>query len=79
MPAVRLRRPPPQAIGRRPAARPQGKFVEAGLIDEIQIHLAPVVLGDGVRLFDHIGKEHFELENQRVVDSPGLRISDTAS
>ena len=36
----------------------------------MQIHLAPVLLGDGVQLFDHIGKEHIELENMRVVDSP---------
>jgi dihydrofolate reductase len=46
------------------------RFMEAGLIDEIQIHLAPVLLGDGVRLFEHIDKEHIELEKRRAIDSP---------
>ena len=44
--------------------------IEAGLVDEMQIHLAPILLGDGVRLFDHLGKEHVELENTRVIESP---------
>lgn len=41
-----------------------------GLLDELQIRLGPVLFGDGVRLFKHIGKVHIELENTRVVDSP---------
>ena len=44
--------------------------LSAGLLDELQVHLAPMLLGDGVQLFDHIGKEHIELENTRVDDSP---------
>ena len=44
--------------------------LSAGLLDELQIHLGPVLLGDGVRLFNHIGKVHIELENTRGVDSP---------
>jgi len=31
------------------------QFVAAGLVDEIRIHLVPVFLGGGVRLFDHLG------------------------
>ena len=46
------------------------RFLEAGLIDELQIHLAPVLLGDGVRLFERIDPEHIELEKTRVIDSP---------
>jgi dihydrofolate reductase len=46
------------------------QFIEAGLVDEIQIHLAPVLLGDGVRLFERIGAEQVELECTRVIDSP---------
>lgn len=44
--------------------------LEAGLLDEIQIHLAPVLLGDGVRLFDGIEPKGIQLERSRVVDSP---------
>jgi hypothetical protein len=37
----------------------------------VQIHLAPVLLGDGVRLFDRIDTEDaVELEVTRVIDSP---------
>jgi dihydrofolate reductase len=39
----------------------------AGLLDEIQIHLIPVLLGEGRRLFEHLGAEHIELETIRAV------------
>jgi dihydrofolate reductase len=42
--------------------------LRAGLLDELQVHIAPVLLGDGVRLFD--GGERGSLELVRVVDSP---------
>ncbi|HXM58945.1 MAG TPA: dihydrofolate reductase family protein [Candidatus Dormibacteraeota bacterium] len=42
-----------------------------GLLDEIQIHLVPVLLGGGVRLFDHLGGS-VQLELVRVVDAPGV-------
>lgn len=38
------------------------QFIRAGLLDEISIHLVPVFLGGGVRLFDHIGVSPRELE-----------------
>lgn len=37
-----------------------------GLLDEIQIHLVPVLLGEGRRLFDGLGTEHVELETVSV-------------
>jgi dihydrofolate reductase len=42
--------------------------LRAGLLDELQIHIAPVLLGRGVCLFD--GGEQAKLELVRVVDSP---------
>jgi dihydrofolate reductase len=39
----------------------------AGLVDEIVIHLVPIVLGEGIRLFDHRGGESIELERTEVV------------
>jgi dihydrofolate reductase len=44
--------------------------LEAGLIDELQIHLVPVLLGDGRRLFDRRGGDPVELESTRVIESP---------
>jgi dihydrofolate reductase len=48
------------------------QFLTAGLLDEIQIHLVPVLLGGGTRLFDHTGPMGIELECNRVVASPGV-------
>jgi dihydrofolate reductase len=53
------------------ASIPQ-QCLRAGLLDEIQIHLVPVLLGSGVRLFDHLGTENIDLETIRVVDSLGV-------
>jgi dihydrofolate reductase len=39
----------------------------AGLLDELQIHLVPVLFGEGRRLFEHLGTEQQELEPIRVV------------
>ena len=41
----------------------------AGLLDELQVHVAPVFLGGGARLFDGIAAD-VGLEIDRVVDSP---------
>ena len=46
--------------------------LRAGLIDELQIHVAPLLLGGGVRLFDDLGGEGIELEVTRVIESPGV-------
>jgi dihydrofolate reductase len=53
------------------ASIPQ-QCLRAGLLDEIQIHLVPVLLGAGVRLFDHLGTDKIELKTIRVVDGPGV-------
>jgi dihydrofolate reductase len=46
--------------------------LRAGLLDEIHINLAPVLLGAGVRLFDHLGAAPVDLERTRVVEAPGV-------
>ena len=45
--------------------------MKAGLLDEIQVHIVPVLLDEGIRLFDNLGPEQIELERTRVIDSPG--------
>ena len=43
-----------------------------GLLDEITIHLVPVLLGRGVRLFDDLDQGSVQLSVARVVDAPGV-------
>jgi len=43
--------------------------VRAGLVDEMMIHLVPVLLGDGIRLF---GGDPIELKPMKVVAAPGV-------
>jgi dihydrofolate reductase len=47
------------------------QYLRAGLVDEFQIHLVPVLLGDGVRLLDGLDPAA-NLEDIRVVASPGV-------
>jgi dihydrofolate reductase len=46
--------------------------LNAGLMDEIHIDVAPLLLGNGVRLFDHLGIEPIELEIIRAIEAPGV-------
>ena len=46
--------------------------IKAGLLDEIQLDLVPVLLGGGVRLFDHLGTAPIDLENIGVVEGQGV-------
>ncbi|ONI81447.1 riboflavin biosynthesis protein RibD [Actinosynnema sp. ALI-1.44] len=44
-------------------------LLREGLLDELEIHLIPVVLGEGRRLFD---ADRIELELTRVLNAPGV-------
>lgn len=47
--------------------------LRAGLVDELQLHVPPVFLGEGVRLFeDHVASRQVGLERIRVVDTPAV-------
>ncbi len=46
--------------------------LKSGLLDEIHIDLVPVLLGQGVRLFEYLGIEPIELERTGVRVSPGV-------
>jgi dihydrofolate reductase len=47
------------------------QFLSAGLVDEIELHIVPIVLGGGARLFDGVGPD-LKLEPIRSVDAPGV-------
>jgi dihydrofolate reductase len=40
----------------------------AGVLDEIELHVIPVLLGQGRRLFEGLGPEHIELERIRILE-----------
>ena len=43
-----------------------------GLVDEIHLDVAPLLLGKGVRLFDHLNIEPIKLERIRAIEAPGV-------
>lgn len=47
------------------------RAISAGLLDEMEIHVIPVLLGEGRRLFEHLGSPQRELERLRVVTGEG--------
>jgi len=47
------------------------QYLAAGLVDEIEVHIAPLILGGGARLFDGVGP-NLKLEQLRAVEAPGV-------
>ena len=46
--------------------------LNAGLLDEIHIDLAPVLLGGGLRLFEYLGTAPVPLEQLAVIEGTGV-------
>ena len=46
------------------------QYLRAGLLDEMQIHLIPTLLG-GVRLFEDLDPEGIELRRTSSIETPG--------
>lgn len=53
-------------------ARTAQLALAAGVLDELQIHLVPVLIGQGEPLFENMPPDHIELELLRAVDGPGV-------
>lgn len=47
------------------------QYLEAGLLDEMQIHLVPVLLGGGIRLFEGLEPDGIELRRADSIETPG--------
>ena len=50
------------------------QLLEIGLIDEIDLHVAPILLGDGIRLYDNPGSDPIRLHRVHEGD-PALVIN----
>ena len=48
------------------------QYLAAGLLDELEISVVPLLLGAGVRLFDNLGGATVELEQIRAIEAPGV-------
>jgi dihydrofolate reductase len=48
------------------------QYLAAGLLDDLELHIVPVLLGDGARLFDNLGDAEPRLEQVRAVEAPGV-------
>ncbi len=72
--------PPSSRPRRRPTARTSSsrggadiinQYLAAGLVDEIEVHVTPLILGGGERLFEGVGPD-LKLEQLRAVEAPGV-------
>jgi dihydrofolate reductase len=46
------------------------QYLAAGLVDEFELHIVPILLGDGERLLENVG--NLRLEQARAVEAPGV-------
>ena len=53
-------------------AKAAQQYLAAGLVDEMEIHLVPTLLGSGERLFERIGDDLHGLELVRTVSAPNV-------
>jgi dihydrofolate reductase len=53
-------------------AQVANQYMAAGLLNELELHVVPVLLGDGARLFDSLGAAEVRLEQVRAVEAPGV-------
>lgn len=47
------------------------QYLEAGFLDQMDLHLIPILLGRGVRLFEDLTSESFALRRVRCIETPG--------
>lgn len=64
------------AVGEKDVALHGGGAIQQGLrsrmLEELQVHIVPILLGQGRRLFEYIGEMPIDLEIARVAEGPGV-------
>jgi len=48
------------------------QYLAAGLVDGFELHIVPVLLGDGERLLENVGNLNLNLEQVRAIEAPGV-------
>jgi dihydrofolate reductase len=48
------------------------QYLAAGLLDELELHVVPLLLGGGARVLDNLGDANVQLEQVRAVEAPGV-------
>jgi dihydrofolate reductase len=48
------------------------QYLAAGLLDVLELHVVPILLGDGARLLANLGAADLRLEQVRAVEAPGV-------
>jgi dihydrofolate reductase len=46
------------------------QYIKAGLVDELSIHLVPVLFGSGIPMFADLGETHIQLKPVQVIETP---------
>ena len=46
------------------------QFIAAGLVDELSLHVVPVLFGAGTRMFENLGNAHITLEPMATIQTP---------
>ena len=46
--------------------------IKAELVDEMMIHLVPVLLTNGIKLFDNVENKQIDLEEEKIIKAPGV-------
>jgi dihydrofolate reductase len=46
------------------------QYIQARLVDELSIHLVPVLFGSGIQMFAHLGETHIQFEPAQVIETP---------
>jgi dihydrofolate reductase len=46
------------------------QYIQGGLVDELSIHLVPVLFGSGIQMFANLGEMHIPLEPAQVMKTP---------